>query len=135
MLSSEKGTILPTVLILMFLMSTLLIGTGYYIKQDASNNQLLADSYKLKTMFNLTENVLHQSAAGDVNYEFVFNHGKVYAEYHPPTQYKLIGSLSNGYQADKMIDSSHADAGPMVDSLEDEQQVDDPEVFEDPLKE
>lgn len=135
MLSSEKGAVLPTVLILMFLMSTLLIGAGYYINQDASNNQLLADSYKLKTMFNLAENALHQSDTADVNYQFVFNHGEVYAEFHPPTHYKLIGTLSSGYQADKMIDSPHAETGPMVDPLEDEEHGDDAKVFEDSIKE
>lgn len=137
MLFSEKGSILPTVLILMFLMSTLLIGTSYYIKLDASNNQILADSYKLKTMFNLAENALQQSNAEARNYEFVFNHGKVYAEYYPPTQYKLIGNLSNGYQADRMIDSPHLNSSPIVNFFEDdsEQMIEeDQEVFESLIK-
>lgn len=136
MLSSEKGSILPTILILMFLMSSLLIGTSYYIKLNASNNQILADSYKLKTMFNLAENALYQPNAEARDYEFVFNHGKVYAEYYPPTQYKLTGNLSNGYQADKMIDSPHLSPSPMFNSSENdsEQKEEAQEVFEDLIK-
>lgn len=132
-MSSEKGSILPTVLTLMFLMSALLTGASYYIKTAVSNNHVLMDSYKLKTMFNLTENTLQQSNAEARNYEFVFNHGKVYAEYYPPTQYKLIGNLSNGYQADRMIDSPHLNSSPIVNFFENdsEQMIEeDQEVFE-----
>lgn len=93
-------------------MSALLTGASYYIKTAVSNNHVLMDSYKLKTMFNLTENTLQQSNVEAGNYEFVFNHGKVSVEYYPPTQYKLIGNLSSGYQADKMIDSPHLDTNP-----------------------
>lgn len=117
---SEKGIILPSVLVFLSGLIVLIIGTAVLV---TNQTQLLAatqDSYEARSMAGLAQKAFEEKAENQPISEMtvLFDEGTVHIQQMNESNYKMKATLKNGYTYDKRfyIETEEAEVDSSQDS-------------------
>lgn len=95
---NQKGAILPSVVIFVFLMSTIMIGTARIYKNQMQQMKISKNYYLIQTMIALSKTEVQRQLAESKDYEknvFIFEDGKVKVSKVKVNSYEFIGETKN----------------------------------------
>lgn len=101
---NDKGSVLPTVLVLMLVLAGLLTGTTFILRNQVQQLTLTQNSYRVRTMVEVAETIFLETRKEETaSMTVAFNEGVVVIEQKEQAVYTLKGQLENGYSYEKKL--------------------------------